>query len=117
MTYIKGSPDHWTEDMTDVITVYKKTTLNAYGKLATSTTGTTYSCRIMADTLKQNTEQNRSVFTEGRLVILGNPDIGIGDRIVLDDGSEPIVTKLDKKNYSANGVTTPHHAIVFFGRA
>jgi len=118
MSYIKGSPDHWTDDMTDTVTVYKASTLDSYGKRTTSASGQkTYACRIISDILKQNTDQNRIVYEEGKLIILGEPDIGIGDRIVLPNGKEPIVKMVDIKNYNANGTTTPHHAVIAFGRA
>jgi hypothetical protein len=117
MSYVKGSPDHWLDDMTDTVTVYKASTLDSYGKRTVSTTGTSYRCRIMADIVKTTTDQKRSVVEEGRLIILNDPDIAIGDKISLPDGNTPIVTRVDAVNYRANGTTTPHHVVVAFGRA
>jgi hypothetical protein len=117
MSYVKGSPDHWLDDMTDTVTVYKASSLDSYGKRTVSATGTPYRCRIMADIVKTTTDQKRSVVEEGRLIILNDPDIAVGDKILLPGGNSPIVTRIDAVNYSANGTTTPHHVVVAFGRA
>lgn len=117
MTYIKGSPNHWTADMTDTITIYKQSTLDNYGKRATSASGTTYSCRIMSDVKRTRDDKSRTVQEDGRLIILNDPDVAIGDRLVLPDSREPIITAVDKVSYNANGVVTPHHVVVTFGRA
>lgn len=116
MSYVEGSPDHWSEDMTDTVTVYKGTTLDSYGKRGVAATGTQYACRIIADIVKTTTDQNRNTLEEGRLIILNDPDIGISDTLGLTSGFKGIVTRVDKKNYNANGTTTPHHAVIFFGR-
>jgi hypothetical protein len=117
MTYIKGSPSHWTEDMTDTVVVYKGTTMDAYGKRATSGSGTTYNCRIMADNTKITTDQKRGIIEEGRLIILNDPNVDVGDRITLSNGAEPIVKMVDKVNYRANGSgVVNHHTVVTFGR-
>jgi hypothetical protein len=117
MTYVKGSPGHWTADMTDSVTIYPATTLDNYGKRSVSATGTSYACRIIADIVKTTTDQNRTTLEEGRLIILGDPTITIGDTLNTGSGQKGIITRVDKKNYSANGVTAPHHAVIFFGRA
>lgn len=117
MTYIKGAPGHWTADMTDSVTIYPATTLDNYGKRSVSATGTNYACRIVSDIVKVTTDQNRTTLEEGRLIILGDPTLTIGDTLNTGSGQKGIITRVDKKNYSANGVTTPHHAVVFFGRA
>jgi len=116
MTYIKGNPTHWTDDMTDTVVVYKGTTMDSYGKRATSGTGTTYNCRIMSDITKITTDQKRGIIEEGRLIILNDPDVNVGDRITLSNGAEPIVKMVDKVNYKANGSVVNHHTVVTFGR-
>ena len=117
MTYIKGSPSHWTADMTDSVTIYKATTLDNYGKRSVAGTGTAYACRIMSDFVKVTTDQNRTTLEEGRLIILNDPDVQVGDTLTLASGFKGIITRVDKKNYNANGTTTAHHAVVVFGRA
>lgn len=116
-TYVPGSPSHWTADMTDTVTIYPAGALDNYGKRAVSASGTNYACRIISDIVKVTTDQNRTTFEEGRLIILGNPTLTIGDTLNTGSGQKGIVTRVDKKNYSANGTTAPHHAVIFFGRA
>lgn len=117
MSYIKGSPSHWEEDMTDTVTIYKATTLDNYGKRSVAATGTEYACRIVSDFTKITTDQKRTTLEEGRLIILNDPDVSIGDTLDTGSGLKGIITKVDKPTYSANGVTTPHHAVIIFGRA
>lgn len=117
MSYIKGSPSHWEDDMTDTVTIYKGGALDSYGKRTVSGTGTVYRCRIMSDVVKTNTDQNRIVVEEGRLIILNNPNVAIGDTLNLGTGFNGIITRVDRKNYNADGTTTPHHAVISFGRA
>lgn len=117
MTYIKGSPSHWEEDMTDTVTIYKAGALDSYGKRTVAATGTEYACRIVSDVTKITTDQNRNVLEEGRLIILNDPDVQVGDTLNTGSGFKGIITRVDKPTYSANGVRTPHHAVVVFGRA
>jgi hypothetical protein len=117
MTYIKGSPGHWTDDMTDSVTIFKATTLDNYGKRSVGNTGTAYACRIISDLVKVTTDQNRTTLEEGRLIILNDPDVGIGDTLTTGSGLKGTITRVDKKNYKANGTTAPHHAVIVFGRA
>ena len=116
MPYIKGSPDHWTEDMTDSVTVYKATSRDAYGKHTISGSGTTYDCRIMTEVTRQRDAESQQVVEEGKLIIMSEPNIAINDRLVLDSGFEPIVLGVDKVTYDANGTTAIHHTVVRFGR-
>jgi hypothetical protein len=117
MSYIKGSPSHWEDDMTDSVTVYKATSRDAYGKHTISGSGTTYACRIMSEVTRKRDAESQQVVEEGKLIILNEPDIAINDRLVLDSGREPIVLGIDKVSYDANGTTAVHHTVVRYGRA
>lgn len=118
MAYIKGRPSHWTDDMTDSVTVYKASTRDAYGKYTISGSGTTYPCRIMGEVTRKRDAESQQVVEEGKLIILNEPDIAINDRLVLDSGREPIVLGVDKVSYLANGTgTAVHHTVIRFGRA
>jgi len=116
MSYIKGSPSHWVDDMTDSVTVYKATSRDAYGKHTVSGSGTTYACRIMSDVTRNRDAESQQVVEEGRLIILNEPDVAINDRLVLDSGREPIILGIDKVSYDANGTTVVHHTVVRYGR-
>ena len=116
MSYIKGSPSHWVDDMTDSVTVYKATSRDAYGKHTIAGSGTTYACRIMSDVTRNRDAESQQVVEEGRLIILNEPDVAINDRLVLDSGREPIILGIDKVSYNANGTTVVHHTVVRYGR-
>jgi hypothetical protein len=115
MSYIKGSPSHWTSDMTDSVTVYKATARNEYGKHTISNSGTTFACRIMAEVTRKRDAESQQVVEEGTLIILNDADVAVNDRLVIGS-REPIVLGVDKVVYSANGTTTVHHTVVRFGR-
>jgi hypothetical protein len=115
MSYIKGSPNHWVNDMTDSVIVYKASTRDAYGKYTISGTGTTYDCRIMAEVTRQRDAESQQVVEEGTLIILNDADIAINDRLVIGS-REPLVLGVDKVVYDANGTSTVHHTVVRFGR-
>jgi len=117
MPYIKGSPSHWADDMTDSVTVYKASTRDAYGKYTTAANGTTYACRIMAEVNRTRDTEGKQVVEGGKLIILNEPDIAINDRLVLSVGSEPLVIGVDKVTYDANGTTAVHHTVIRFGRS
>ena len=116
MPYIKGSPNHWEDDMTDSVTVYKATARNEYGKHTISASGTTYACRIMSEVTRKRDLESQQVVEEGTLIILNEPDIAINDRLVIGS-REPIVLGVDKVTYDGNGTTAVHHTVVRFGRA
>jgi hypothetical protein len=116
MSYIKGSPSHWVDDMTDSVTVYKATARNEYGKHTISNSGTSYACRIMSEVTRKRDLESQQIVEEGTLIILNEADIAVNDRLVLDSGREPIVLGVDKVNYKANGTTAVHHTVVRYGR-
>jgi hypothetical protein len=116
MTYIKGSPSHFTEDMTETITVYKQSTLDNYGKRATAVSGTTYSARVMSEIRRSRNDEGEINVEGGKLIVLNDVDIAVGDRLVLPGSNEPVILAVDKVTYSANGTTAVHHTLVTFGR-
>ena len=116
MSYIKGSPSHWVDDMTDSVIVYKATARNEYGKHTISASGTTYACRIMSEVTRKRDLESQQVVEEGTLIILNDADVAINDRLVIGS-REPIVLGVDKVTYDGNGTTAVHHTVVRFGRA
>jgi hypothetical protein len=116
MTYIAGQPNHWLDDMTDTITVYKATTLNNYGSKSISGAGTNFSCRIISDVATTRDDQGNQVVEGGTLYILSDADIEVGDRLDLPgNNADPRILSVDKVSYSANGTATVHHTKVRFG--
>ena len=117
MPYVKGQPDHWTDDMTDTITVYAPSTLDNYGKRSTSGSSTTFSARVVSETRRSRDNEGTQIVEGGTLYIMSDAAIEIGSRLVLPGGREPIVLAVDKTTYSANGTPAVHHTVVKFGRA
>ena len=116
MTYINGQPSHWEDDMTDTITVYSASTLDNYGKATIAGSGTNYSARVVATIGKSRDEQGQQVVEGGKLYILGNANINVGDRLDLPEYTQdPRITGIRKVYYSANGTRTIHHTEVTFG--
>jgi len=116
MAYIKGQPNHWAEDMTDTITVYAPTTLDNYGKMSVSASGTSYSARVISDISRSRDNEGTQVVEGGTLYIMSDAAITVGTRLVLPGGNEPIVLSVDKISYPADGTPAVHHTLVKFGR-
>lgn len=116
MTYTSGAPSHWAEDMTDTITVYSASTLDNYGKATISGQGTTYSARVVSTVGKTRDEQGQQIVEGGKLYIMSDANINIGDRLDLPAyTADPRITGVRKVIYSANGTPTVHHTEVTFG--
>lgn len=116
MTYIKGSPSEFTEDMTETITVHKQTTLDNYGKRSTAGQSANHSARVMGDIRRTRDGDGEVAVEGGKLIVLNDADIAIGDRLILPGGNEPMILAVDKVTYSANGTVAVHHTLVTFGR-
>jgi len=116
MTYISGSPNHWTEDMTDTITVYKASGINNYGAKTIAANGTTFPCRVVSNVTIKRDDQGIEITEPGTLYILSDANIEIGDRIDLPGTApEPRIVEVRKVRYNANGTTVVHHTKVRFG--
>jgi len=116
MSYISGSPDHWTDDMTDTVVVYSASTLDNYGKATIAGAGTSYSARVVATIGKTRDEQGQQIVEGGKLYILSDANINMGDRLDLPEYTQdPRITGIRKVYYDANGTRTIHHTEVTFG--
>jgi hypothetical protein len=116
MPYISGQPSHWAKDMTDSVIVYSASTLDNYGKQTIAGTGTTYAARVVSTIGKTRDEQGQQIVEGGKLYILGDATINVGDRLDLPAyTADPRITGVRKVIYSANGTSTIHHTEVTFG--
>ena len=70
MSYIAGSPDHWTEDMTDTITVYKASGINNYGAKTIAASGTSFACRVVSNVNIKRDDQGIEITEPGTLYIM-----------------------------------------------
>ena len=116
MAYVSGQPSHWTKDMTDTVVVYSASTLDNYGKQTISASGTSYAARVVATIGKTRDEQGQQVLEGGKLYIMSDATIEVGDRLDLPYfTADPRITGVRKVYYSANGTTAIHHTEVTFG--
>lgn len=99
--------------MPSTVTVYAKTSADAYGKIAFSPTGTAVRCRIQQTGRVVKTENNRDVYEEGQVIFYGTPTITPDSKIVLPDGTSPLILSIRLYNDD----TGPHHTTVSFGKA
>jgi hypothetical protein len=99
--------------MPDTIIVYAKTSLDQYGKRTFSGTGTPYRCRMQDANELLRTTEGREVVITGRVYLYGAPtDITTDHKIVLPDGSSPVVHMVTVNNDQ----TGAHHTVIEYGR-
>lgn len=116
MSYIIGQPNHWLDDMTDTITVFKKGNLDNYGSRSIAANSTQFACRIVSDVKNSRDDQGNEIVEGGVLYILSDANIEVGDRLDLPGNNpDPRILDVSKVNYKANGTTVVHHTRVRFG--
>lgn len=98
--------------MPSLVTIYPKSSLDAYGKLTHSATGVAVRCRIMEARQRYATERNRDVFENGSIIFYGTPTITTDSKILLPDGSTPVILSVKVHNDD----TGAHHTTVTFGK-
>lgn len=99
--------------MPSTITVYAQASLDQYGKRTFSATGTSYQCRVQDVNELLRTDDGREVVITGRVYLYGAPtDITTDHKIVLPDGSSPVVYLVTVNNDQ----TGAHHTVIQYGR-
>lgn len=98
--------------MPSVVTIYSDSGVDAYGKISHIATGTQVRCRVQEATNRYSSERNRDEFENGTLILYGTPDISISSKIVLPDGTSPIILSVKTHNDDFG----PHHTTVTFGK-
>jgi hypothetical protein len=98
--------------MVDTVTVYPQSSTDAYGKRTFSASGTTYNARIQADSRLTRDDQGREVAVIGVVYLYGAPALTTNHRIVLPDGTSPIIVAVDVVGDEAGD----HHTVVTLGR-
>lgn len=100
------------EMMPSTVTVYPKTGMDAYGKMSYSGSGTAVRCRIQETGRVVKSADGREVYETGTLIFYGNPVINSDSKIVLPDGSSPLILSVTHHNDDVGA----HHITVSFGR-
>lgn len=98
--------------MPDTVTVYPLSSLDDYGKRAWSATGTSYRCRIQDDSGLHRTPDGREVVITGKAYLYGSPALTTNHKIVLPDGTSPIIVYASVNNDESGS----HHTLIRFGK-
>lgn len=98
--------------MPTTVTLYAPSTTDAYGKTTFSASGTAVKCRLQQREQRYSTERNEDVQENGTIIFYGTPTIDMGYKIVLPDGSSPIILSVVHHNDD----TGAHHTTVTFGK-
>lgn len=97
------------ELMNQTITVNASNSRDKYGKRGFASSGTTYAdCRIQTENKLVRDLTGREVFETGRVYVLGNCVVSIGDKVTLPSGQTPVVVDVRKVN-DESGV---HHTVI-----
>lgn len=97
--------------MPTTVTIYGKSSADAYGKVTHSVSGTAVKCRLMETGQLVATEDQENVYEQGRIIFYGNPTIDHDSKILLPDGSTPPILSIVRHNDD----TGAHHTTVSFG--
>jgi hypothetical protein len=101
------------ELMSDSVTIYAHSSVDAYGKRTASGSGTTYDCRVIYKNQLMKDNNGREVLSMGR-VIVPNALSGIttNAKITLPDGTNPPIISISRLT---DETSSNHHSVVMFG--
>lgn len=98
--------------MPSTVVIYPVDSTDAYGKATFSGAGTSVKCRIQTRKQRSGNERNDDINENGTIIFFGNPTIAMDSRIVLPDGSEPIILSIAFHNDEFGA----HHTSLTFGK-
>lgn len=96
--------------MPSTVTVYPQTSTDAYGKFSFGASGTAVRCRIQPSDNVVTTADNRQVVARGTIIFYGTPTITTESKIVLPDGTNPLILTVRVHNDD----TGKHHTTVTY---
>lgn len=94
------------------ITLYPSESRDQYGKRTFSASGVTACAHLVSETSLTQDQDGREVTEIGRVYVYGTPTVTTDHRIVLADGSEPIIIGVDVP-HDQNGA---HHTVIRIGQ-
>lgn len=97
--------------MPSTVSVYPKSSVDAYGKVTFGATAVATRCRIQQTGRVVKSADNRDVYETGVIIFYGNPTITEDSKIVLPDGSTPLILSVQKHNDDVGA----NHITVSFG--
>jgi hypothetical protein len=98
--------------MPDTVTVYPADSRDSYGKVTHNGTGVEYRCRVRPEQRVMKDAQGREVDVIGKVYLHGAPTVAADARLVLPDGSEPVIIAVDHIGDDAGD----HHVVLVIGR-
>lgn len=99
--------------MPSTVTIYSSSAMDAYGKFSHSASGTTVNCRIQQTGRVVKSENNRDVYEDGQIICYGTPTVTTASKILLPDGSTPLILSIRVYNDD----TGAHHTTISFGKS
>lgn len=82
--------------MNDTIVVNARNSIDKYGKRGFASSGTTYTnCRVQTGSKLIRDAAGKEVIENGRVYVLGQCNISIGDKVTLPSGNTPTVILID----------------------
>lgn len=97
--------------MPSTVTIFDKSSVDAYGKMSYPATGTTVRCRIQETGKVVKNADYVDVYEVGSIFFYGTPTITTESKIVLPDGKSPLILSIRVHNDESG----PHHTTVSFG--
>lgn len=103
--------DQFAEIMNDTIVINAANSTDKYGKRGFATQGTSYTnCRVMTGQKLIKDAQGREVIENGRVIVLGQVAVNIGDKVTLPSGNTPTVILID----DVSDQSGTHHTVIHF---
>ena len=99
------------EFLTETVYLSTQSTVNSYGK-RTFSSGVAYAARLVYEDRLIRKADGRDILETGRAIIDGNPEVTNNSKILLPDGTTPVITSVSQvKDEFGSG----HHVVVGFG--
>lgn len=93
------------------VTLYPPASVDKYGKRVFSASGVTACAHLVSEINLSRDQDGREVTETGKVYVYGTPAVTTDYRIVLADGSEPIIIGVDVP-HDQNGA---HHTVIRIG--
>lgn len=90
-----GTDGRFAELMPFVIKVFKRASVDQYGRPAFASSPVLYKGRPMESESLSRTVEGDDVVIAGKVVIFGLADVTTDDKIELPDGSQPVIIDVD----------------------
>jgi hypothetical protein len=101
------------ELMPFVVKVYKRGSIDQYGRPGFASTPVEYNARLMEAENLSRTVEGDDVVIAGKVIIFGIADVTTEDKIELPDGSQPVIVDVD---FTDDPIMKMDHTSIKVGR-